>query len=72
MTTFDENIFISSNSSIECDEVIALICDGKKGLDCTKENADYSKAKNLVITIGKLTAEFTPEEYLYVDTNHKN
>lgn len=42
------------------------------GLDCTNSNADYSKAKDLKVKIGKLEVSFKPEDYLFVNKENKN
>ena len=49
---------------------MAIICDGKIGPECTKANADYSKAPILTISLHGTVVTFKPEEYLYV-TNRK-
>lgn len=72
VTNFDDNIFVSWDSAIQCDEIAAIVCDGKKGIDCNKSNADLTKAASLKIKIGKVELEFKPEDYLYFDKDHKN
>jgi len=72
ITNFDDNIFVSWDSTLECDEVAAAVCDGKKGIECTSKNADLTKAKNLKIKIGKIELEFTPQEYLFFNKNHSD
>ena len=67
----DDNIFVSSNAGIECDELAAIVCDGKKGLDCTDKNSDFSKAKDLEISFGEFKVTFKPQEYLYSDKDRK-
>ena len=72
LTNQDDNLIVTSNAFIQCDEIKKIICDGKVGLDCTKDNADYSKASNLRVQLGDLVVEVKPEDYLYVDTDNKN
>lgn len=67
VSNFDDNIFVSWDSTMECDEIAATVCNGKKGIECTKDNADLKLAKNLKIKIGKMELEFTPDEYIFFD-----
>ena len=49
LTNQDDNIIVTSNAFIQCDEIKKVVCDGKVGLDCTKDNVDFKKASNLKI-----------------------
>ena len=72
VTNMDNNVLVSWDFTIQCDEIAAMVCDGKKGVDCNSSNADLTKASNLKIKIGKIELEFKPEDYLFFDSSHKN
>ena len=52
-----------------CDAVKKIICDGKIGPDCTKDNAKIDKAPKLIIQIEDSNFEFLPEEYIYTQSS---
>lgn len=65
-----DEIIQVEDATDRCDAVKKIVCDGKIGPDCTKDNADISKAPPLVLAFGETKLTFTPSDYIYF--NKKN
>lgn len=64
-TSSSEHIINIHSPIVLCNEILKSICDDIK--KCTKEKANFSKAKNLIFNFKSKQLEFSPQEYLYFD-----
>lgn len=65
LNSVNDDIIQVVDATDRCDAVKNLICDGKIGPYCTRDNADLHKAPKLSIKLGNTFFEFYPEEYVY-------
>lgn len=69
LTNYGNNVLYLINADQLCQDIQKVICDGKYGHECTKDNADFSKAPELHITIQGKDYPITYKQYIKPTTD---